>query len=206
MRVKVTSIVIAYVLLLVVCFYIYHSYPDRRKEVEFWIPQLFLIVLIIVTTLYVFFTAHLVEETRRLQQRPILKLTFREMSEPPSLRMNALLEYAEDQMRSVARVVGGEEFQPQPKWLAIEFKNIGHSTVRNVSTKVALTIGGGLRTQEQQFDGDIKSEDKIQIALAPASLPWMKVEVQSVLYGDGLRNYVDFVGHSTFERAIGQAG
>jgi hypothetical protein len=83
MRAKVTLIVLGYAVLLTGSVYVYHSYPVYRKQVEFWIPQLFLLIMIVVTTLYVFLTANLVEETRRLQQRPLVQITFQEIVQAP---------------------------------------------------------------------------------------------------------------------------
>ena len=86
MRQTVISTILAYLLLLLACLYLYHHYPVYIKQIEFWIPQLFLLVMITVTSLYVFFTASLVEETRRLQDRPMIQLAYREVSEMPTLK------------------------------------------------------------------------------------------------------------------------
>ena len=107
MRAKIIPIVLAYVVVLAASVYAYHSYPQYRQQIKFWIPQLFLLVMIVVTTLYVVLTADLVEETRRLQQRPMIQLSFREISEEPKLKMNDLFGPAQECLQGlVAKIVG----------------------------------------------------------------------------------------------------
>src|SRR5258708_4778885 len=130
MRPRPITIVIVYVLVLLTSLYVYHHYFDYRRQIEFWIPQVFLLVMITVTSLYVFFTASLVEETRRLQDRPMIQLTFREVPEEPALKMDKLFEPADEIYRGlVTRIVGGQQLQVRPQFLVIELKNIGRSTV-----------------------------------------------------------------------------
>jgi hypothetical protein len=169
MRQRAISIVLAYITLLLVCFYLYHHYPEYRKQIEFWIPQLFLIVLIAATTLYVFFTASLVEETRLLQDRPIIQLTYREVPEEPTLKLDKLFERASEIYRGLfAQIVGGQQLQVQRGFLVIELKNIGRSTARNLSATVVLTWPTGACSQEQQFDHEIEKDKSLLIAIAPA--------------------------------------
>jgi hypothetical protein len=204
MRLRAISIVFGYVLLLVVCLYVYHHYPDYRRQIEFWIPQLFLLSMIAVTSLYVFFTARLVEETRRLQDRPMIQLTFREVPEEPALKMDKLFEPANEILRGlVARIVGGQEMQVQPRFLVIELKNIGRSTVRNLSATVALTFPTCTYNQEQQFDNEIEQDKKLLIAIAPASVPLVSIEVLNMTYGDGLQKYSNFYGSPLFRGTMG---
>jgi Ca2+/Na+ antiporter len=202
----VALIVAAYALLFAVCLCVYHSYPTYRKQVEFWIPQIFLLIMIVVTTLYVYYTATMVEETRRLQDRPLLRLEFRLSSDLSPLVMTTLLDYTQKLMRGVAKVVGGEELQVPPGWLVLELENIGQSTVRTLSTRVMLKVPGTESSQEQEkeFSSEIPKDGKLQITISPASLPWVEVQVQSVIYGDGMRKYTDFLGNPKFIRAVGQ--
>jgi Ca2+/Na+ antiporter len=201
---KVTLIVAAYVLLLAICLCVYHSFPAYRKQMEFWIPQIFLLIMIVVTTLYVYFTATLVEETRRLQDRPLLRLEFSIRSDLSPLKMNTLFDHAQNLMRGVvAKIVGGEELQVQPSWLVIELNNIGRLTVRTLSIRVLLKVAGTESRHQQDFSNEIPMEGKLQITISPASLPWFEVQVQEVIYGDGMRKYTDFLGDPKFTRTVG---
>jgi hypothetical protein len=206
-RLKSILIALIYALLLGVSVWGYHYYPEYRVQLTFWIPQIFLLILITVTTLYVFYTADLVEETKRLQQRPLLQVSFCEVSELCGSKFDDTLEYGQRLLKGAVQVIGGEEMQIQSKYLAVELKNIGQTTARNIAIKLNMAGPDGKAVAEEKlFAVDIERDKNLQVAIAPSSVPWMLVEIQSVIYSDGLRNHAEFSGNSRYSTSSAQLG
>jgi len=207
-RLKSILIVSFYALLLGVSLLGYHYCAQYRTQLTFWIPQIFLLILITVTTLYVVYTADLVEETRRLQQRPMIQVSFCELAELCPSRFDAIFEYGERLLTGVVgavRVVGGQEVQVQSRFLAADLRNIGQTTARHITMKVNMAGPDGKTVVEEKvFPVDIERDGHLQIAIAPANVPWMLVEIQSVVYSDGLRNHTEFSGNSRYSTTSGQ--
>jgi hypothetical protein len=205
LRAKFGWVLASYGVVLVASVWGYHHFKDYRDDLKFWIPQIFLLVLIAITTLYVLYTADLVEETKRLQQRPLIQVSFREVAEASSIRFDAIFEYGQSLLRGVVRLMGGEERQPPSRYLAIELKNIGQLTVRNLTIRINFAAPqGGSRIEEKSLGSEIKTDGEANITIAPASVPWMLVEVLSIVYGDGLRTHTEFVGTARFSTSVEQ--
>ena len=125
--------------------------------------------MISVTTLYVFYTAKLVDETRRLQERPYLQLGFHESAHLPQLKMTQLFESAQELVSGIVKVVGGEEMKPQTGSLVIKVRNVGKLTARGMSIDVRLTVADRVFSQKREFGDDITPEQAVEIAVAPSS-------------------------------------
>jgi Ca2+/Na+ antiporter len=190
--------IVLYFFLLDVSIAAYHHFVALRDDLKFWIPQVFLMILIVVTTLYVFYTADLVKETKQLQQRPLIQVSFCELSEVSANRFDKVFEYGSSLSRGVARVVGGEQLVIQARFIVVELKNIGQTTVRNLTVKINLNVPGSSLPEEKVIASDIEKDRTLQVTVAPASVPWMLVQVQSIVYGDGLRRYTDLVGTTVY--------
>lgn len=158
--------------------------------------------MIAVTTLYVLYTATLVEETRRLQNRPLLRLEFQVSPNMSNLRTTSIFGKTQKLTSGVGKVVGGEEFRVPPSWIVLQLENIGQTTVRTLSTRVAATLGESEWKDEQEFKTEIRPNKKIHITISPASLPWLQVQLLEVIYGDGMRKYTDYVGEPKYIRTV----
>ncbi len=196
------TITLCYALLLSLCGLAYYRLPTYREDLKFWIPQVLLLVLITVTTLYVVHTAKLVEETRRLQQRPFLSISFHETQEVPTHRLAETFARAEGLLKGVVRAVGGAELRVPRKFLVIRVRNIGQLTLREVNIAVAFVGPDGQFDESFSLMQDTPPDKHLDIGVAPAALPWMAVELRGVVYGDGLRKYTEFSGSPRFEKRV----
>lgn len=195
-------IVAAYVLLLFASIVIYACFPLSREHLKFWIPQIFVLILIVVTTLYVLHTANLVEETRRLQQRPLIRIRFCEIDHPENEILGELYSSGQQLLRGVASRVSGNETPLQTRCIALEVKNIGQATARDITIRVTCATPSGSLSQEKLLGCEIEKDLDARVTIVPAALPWIRIYVHSVIYGDGLRKYSEFTGKNEFVVAI----
>lgn len=199
---KAGSIIALYLLILCASLVAYIHFIRIREDLKFWIPQAFLLILIAVTTLYVFYTADLVRETRQLQQRPLIQVTFEELAELPTLRFERLFEYAQGLSQEMLKVLGGEQLAPAAKYVTIKLKNIGQTTVRSFAVTVSgIGPEGQMEPEERMFTSEIEKDNTVRIAVAP-SLPFLVLEVQDIVYGDGFRKYTDISGNRIFNSSL----
>ncbi len=196
------------VLLLLLSGLAYWVFPAHRELLRFWIPQIFLLLMIMVTSLYVQVTAELVSETRRLQNRPLLSVSFIELGpkDCDGPRFDQLYEKSMEALRGVARMIGGEQINLPEKSLAINLRNIGQTTARDLSISVKLELPEWAGTQKVELSHEVKKDDDLRVVIAPASLPYIRVSVLGLAYGDGLRNYIEYAGVGLYDRLSAPRG
>lgn len=195
-------IIAAFAFLLLASIVIYACFPLFRDHLKFWIPQVFLLILIVVTTLYVFYTSALVEETRRLQQRPLLEVSFVEVPVPPEVSFQTLYKQTSALLEQAAHQIGHVPERIDTKCLVLELKNIGQATARYVSISVAVATPDGKESNETVLIKNIEKDGPVRVAIAPAALPWIAVNVEAVSYSDGLQKYNDIQGKRTYQKEI----
>jgi len=197
-------VIVFYVVITGLSVFAYRHFTWLREDLKFWIPQLYLMILIVVTTLYVLYTADLVAETKQLQQRPLIQVCFREIADLIPLRFDKSFAYGQGLSDEMGRVLGGQQLPPQSNYIVVELKNIGLTTVRNFTATIKFTAPKGSLIEEKAFSSEIERDKTVQIAVTPFSVPWLIVEIQGVVYSDGLRNYGDILGSRVFNPSVPQ--
>jgi len=132
----------------------------------------------------------------------LLRLEFQINPSMTSLKMTSLYEQTQKLTPGVGKIVGGEEFRVPPNWIVLQLENIGQTTVRTLSTRVMAKLGEGEWSDQQEFKSEIRPNEKIQITISSASLPWLQVQLLEVVYGDGMRKYTDYVGEPKYIRTV----
>jgi hypothetical protein len=194
-------LLVAYAILFSTAVLVYWKCPTYREHLRFWIPQGLLALTLVVTSLYVLLTSELVSETRRLQQRPLLEASFTEVETAKCShhKFDRLYEQGMTIFRGVSKMMGGEQTAPPPRSLVIELRNIGQATARDVALTLKLITPNGPFTEKISLHDEITKEGMTQIQVVPAALPWGKIEIAGVSYGDGLKTYLEFVGSGSFQ-------
>jgi len=201
-RIRPVYIVGFYILVTGLSVFAYHQFKDFREDLKFWIPQLFLMMLIVVTTLYVFYTAELVQETRQLQQRPMIRVKIFEGSELPGPKFEKCFERGRGLSDEVsAKVLGGQQLPPN--YVIVELKNIGQTTIRECVARVKFTAADTSSIQDEMtLASEIERDKSVRIAVAPLASLWgTVVALEQITYGDGLRRYTDTSGERVFTQA-----
>jgi hypothetical protein len=192
---------VAYAILFSAAVFVYWKWPNYREHLRFWIPQGLLALTLVVTSFYVLLTSELVSETRRLQQRPLLEASFAEVetAKCSNHKFHRLYEQGLLIFKSVAKMMGGEQTAPPLKSLVVELRNIGQATARDVSVTLKMITPNGAFIEKMNIHDEITKDGMTQIQIVPASLPWGRIEIAALSYGDGLKTYVEFVGNGSFQ-------
>jgi|SRR6266478_1663873 len=196
------AVIAAYILLFAAAVAGYVHYPTYHDEIKFWLPQGLLALTLVVTSLYVLLTAELVSETRRLQQRPLLEVKFREVATPGGrpLKFASLYSHGLGIYQGLARkMVEGEKVTEPPKSMVIELKNIGQTAARAIVIVVKLVDPNGNKLDQVAMDKELGRDEVVQLQVVPAPLPYCSLEINNLSYGDGLKNYSENAGDRVFD-------
>jgi hypothetical protein len=196
------AVIAAYILLFATAVAGYVYYPTYRDDIKFWLPQALLALTLIMTSLYVLLTAELVSETRRLQQRPLLEVKFREVETQTSKDMQfvGLYSHGLGIYQGLARkMIEGEKVTDPPKSMVVELKNIGQTAARSVVVAIKLVDPQGSKRDQLVVEKALGRDEVVQLQIVPAPLPYCSLEIENLSYGDGLKNYSESTGDRVFD-------
>ena len=199
-------VVVAYFVVFFTAVFLYVHYPASRESVRFWLPQGLLALTLVMTSLYVLFTAELVAETRRLQQRPLVEVAFREVETAncAAPKFSKLYDHGLEIYQGLARkMIEGEKLAAPTKSLVLELKNIGQVVARAITVAIKIADPTGSYTDELVVNQALaKDGGAVQLQIAPMPIAFGIIEIASLTYGDGLRTYTECVGPRTYKSGL----
>jgi len=180
-------------------------WKEQQQNIQFWVPQLLLALLIIVTILYVDATFKLVEETRKMRPPVRLSISYNILSdESKGITIKTSESWKQTKEYISAICVKGGISQPEKdmKTVVLDVTNVGEKTIYDIRLNILIIIGGEeFNYIIDGFPKHLKKEDiaRLAIAMAHPAIPFY-ITTKRCEYSDGTAPYTEFSGNGEFKR------
>src|SRR3989339_269459 len=192
------KIILIFVLGLALSILVWYYLPEKRVSLQFWINEMFVIILIMVTAIYVYATYKLVEETQKLKPSGRLSIYF-SIDEKMNFTTPSIDETNEKSIK-----VGGIN-KKDIRILVMEIRNVGDRMVDNLSLDIEINIPvlGFSKTEPYKYINGLKSGESIRIGIAKFHpLMSIKATAKNCQYSDGYDKYFGVGGNPWFYRGM----